>query len=67
MIKQEILISAKMIATRAVKFETGVMNLKTSDMAEGGKRRKGCLTLSQISPGFNVSAVQVFSKHCGKG
>ena len=25
------------------------------------------LTLSQTSPGFYVSAVQVFGKHCGKG
>ena len=25
-----------------------------------------CLTLSQTSPGFHVSAVQVFRKHCGK-
>ena len=27
---------------------------------------KGPLTLSQTSPGFHVSAVQVFGKHCGK-
>ena len=26
----------------------------------------GLLTLSQTSPGFYVSAVQVFRKHCGK-
>ena len=27
---------------------------------------KGSLTLSQTSPGFYLSAVQVFRKHCGK-
>ena len=29
-------------------------------------RRNCYLTLSQTSPGFHVSAVQVFWKHCGK-
>ena len=31
-----------------------------------GDNFTSALTLSQTSPGFHVSAVQVFGKHCGK-
>ena len=47
---------------------TSTATFNTGILATGMQGNAGIqLTLSQTSPGFYVSAVQVFCKHCGKG